>query len=110
MPTIPRSSRPTCPACGFPVFNRRCARCEKCQAELPPSIAYTPAEIATLLQQDRVEDDKRERRMAKARAERARRGAGSVTGGVVGSEGSKSDNLLDAIDLGFDLGDIGGGD
>lgn len=52
---------PTCPACGFRVFNRRYPKCESCGAELPESIVYSPVERQTLLRADE------ERALEKAR-------------------------------------------
>jgi hypothetical protein len=52
---------PTCPDCGFRVFNRRYPKCESCGAVLPESIVYTPVERQTLLRADE------ERALEKAR-------------------------------------------
>ena len=41
--------QPTCPACGFRVFNRRYPKCESCGIELPESIAYTATERSALV-------------------------------------------------------------
>lgn len=59
------STAPSCPACGFRVFNRRYPKCESCGATLPDSIAYTPVERHAL----QVADDERQR--AHDRLERA---------------------------------------
>lgn len=101
MPTNARSTRPTCPACGFAVFNRRCATCEKCHAALPASIAYTASEIAGLQKKEQVEEEARARRSAKGRAAAAQRAVGS-----------RSPGLVDAVGLGLDIADTldGGGD
>ena len=104
MPTTVRSTRPICPACGFPVYNRRCAKCEKCQAALPPSVAYTSEEIASMRQKERVEEDERARRSAKARSERAQRTA--RTRGLGLETGSSPVNLSDVLDASIDLSDI----
>jgi hypothetical protein len=64
---------PTCPACGFRVFNRRYPKCESCGAELPESIVYSAVERYTLL----VADE--ERALEKARNDRP------VVDGVPGS-------------------------
>jgi uncharacterized Zn finger protein len=61
---------PTCPACGFRVFNRRYPKCESCGAALPESIVYSAVERHTLL----VADE--ERALDKARSEK--HGADSV--------------------------------
>lgn len=58
------SAAPTCPACGFRVFNRRYPKCESCGAVLPESIAYTEVERHALLAADearQLENDRLER-------------------------------------------------
>jgi hypothetical protein len=104
MPTITRSLRPTCPACGFAVFNRRYPKCEKCKAELPASIVYTSTEIAGMREKERADDDERARRRAEARADRARRAAGAAFAGVVGdgivSAPVGPTDIIDLSDLG----------
>jgi len=57
-------SRFRCPACNFPVFNRRVARCESCAAELPASLLFTTPQLAVV--------DAEHARNEKARAELAR--------------------------------------
>jgi hypothetical protein len=55
---------PSCPACGFTVFNRRYPKCESCGAVLPESIVYTPVELHALLVADeerKLEHDRHER-------------------------------------------------
>jgi len=96
MADIVRSLRPTCPACGFAVFNRRCATCEKCGIELPSSIAYTKAELVALQARDRLDEATRERRIQKARAERNRRALGPF----------RDSPVVDAIDGALDLSDL----
>jgi len=59
------STAPTCPACGFRVFNRRYPKCESCGTVLPESIVYTAVETHTL----QVADE--ERQLAHDRLERA---------------------------------------
>ena len=61
---------PTCPACGFRVYNRLYPKCESCGAALPESIVYSAVERHTLL----VADE--ERVLDKARNEK--HGADSV--------------------------------
>jgi hypothetical protein len=58
------AAAPTCPECGFRVFNRRYPKCESCGATLPESIVYSPVERHTLL----VADEKRA--LEKARNEK----------------------------------------
>jgi len=41
-------SKYRCPACGFPIFNRRVARCESCAADLPPELLLSAEEVARL--------------------------------------------------------------
>ena len=38
------SSTPTCPECGFRIYNRRFPNCESCGAALPETLVYSPAE------------------------------------------------------------------
>lgn len=59
------SATPTCPDCGFRIYNRRYPNCESCGAVLPESIAYSPVERHALL----VADE--ERALEKARNERS---------------------------------------
>jgi hypothetical protein len=47
-PPIPRAHGFRCPACGFSVYNRRLANCEKCHAPLPPGLRFTDEQIATM--------------------------------------------------------------
>jgi predicted RNA-binding Zn-ribbon protein involved in translation (DUF1610 family) len=58
------ATSPTCPACGFRVFNRRYPKCESCGAELPDSIAYTAVERSALIaaedQQARTKADEQD--------------------------------------------------
>lgn len=56
---------PTCPACGFIVFNRRYPKCESCGATLPETLVYTAAERHALITADE------ERQREKDRLERA---------------------------------------
>ncbi|MET0936012.1 MAG: hypothetical protein ABWX83_08480 [Luteibacter sp.] len=92
-----RSSRPSCPACRFPVFNRRCAKCEKCGAVLPDTIAYTAQEIAALRAVEQREEEQRERRRAKAQELRASRARRFVDSGARGS------TIVDVLEGGLDL-------
>ena len=46
------STPPSCPNCGFAVFNRRYPRCESCGVDLPETLVYTPAERRALLAAD----------------------------------------------------------
>jgi hypothetical protein len=43
------AAAPTCPACGFRVFNRRYPKCESCGAELQEPIVYSAVERHSLL-------------------------------------------------------------
>lgn len=88
-----RPSRFRCPACSFPVFNRRVARCESCAAELPASLLFTTPQLAIL--------DAEHARNEKARADLAR--------------GARPRRSTDGSDIDFnfgdaDAGDAGGGD
>jgi hypothetical protein len=67
------SAAPTCPECGFRVFNRRYPKCESCGAVLPDSIVYSAVERYTLQVQDE------ERALEKARNDKP------VVDGIPGS-------------------------
>jgi len=62
-----------CPACGFQIFNRRCAKCERCGALLPTELLLTAEQIAAL--------DADHERSRKARA-------GSGSSGSAGADGT----------------------
>ena len=55
------SGAPSCPECGFRIYNRRFPNCESCGAALPETLVYSPAERLVL----RQEED--ERSLEKAR-------------------------------------------
>lgn len=38
------SATPTCPECGFRIYNRRYPNCESCGARLPEALVYSPVE------------------------------------------------------------------
>ena len=103
MPPVVRAPRPTCPACGFAVFNRRVARCEKCAVALPASIAYTKAEIAALQAQERLDEEKRAKRRQKARDDQQRRALGPARTARSSPRVNGVDGALDLSDL-LDLG------
>jgi len=52
---------PTCPECGFRIYNRRFPNCESCGVALPETLVYSPVERFAL----KVEED--ERSLEKAR-------------------------------------------
>ena len=90
-----KGSRYRCPACNFPVFNRRVARCESCAAALPAGLLFTDAQIAGI--------DAEHARNEQMRAELAK--------------SSEQRRSSDGADFSFDLGsgdavgdDGGGGD
>lgn len=57
---------PTCPACGFRIFNRRFPKCERCGAALPEAIAYSAQELAALREKEGEEERQAQRRKAAA--------------------------------------------
>jgi len=59
--TLRHVDAPTCPACGFRVFNRRCPKCESCGAELPECLVYSSSERQALLAADEQQDLERAR-------------------------------------------------
>jgi hypothetical protein len=78
------SSAPTCPECGFRIYNRRFPSCESCGATLPESLVYSPVERFEL----QLEEE--ERSLAKAR--RAPTEEFSIT-----TPGSLDDGVLSAV-------------
>ena len=77
------SGAPTCPDCGFRIYNRRFPNCESCGAALPDTMVYSPAERFALLKEEE------ERSLEKARHSAAE--DFSIT-----SPGSLDDALLTA--------------
>jgi hypothetical protein len=55
------SATPTCPECGFRIYNRRFPSCEACGAALPESLVYSPVERfeLQLLEEERSLDKAR---------------------------------------------------
>jgi len=91
---------PSCPKCGFRVFNRRYPKCERCGAALPESIVYSAEELAALRERERKEELERQRERS---AEKWRTPA----------QGALGEWIVDAGMLGghfsADAGDGGGG-
>jgi len=54
-------SAPSCPECGFTIYNRRFPNCESCGAGLPETLGYSAAERFTL------QHEEEERSLEKAR-------------------------------------------
>lgn len=98
MATIARRARPTCPDCGFAVFNRRHPKCERCGAALPETIAYTAAEIDALRTQERADEDARALRKLAADARKARRDHMTAQGGMARDLADGLEPLVDWID------------
>jgi len=46
------SGTPTCPECGFRIYNRRFPNCESCGAALPESLVYSPVERFALQKEE----------------------------------------------------------
>jgi len=81
------TSTPTCPECGFRIYNRRFPSCESCGAALPDTLVYSAAERLALQQ----EEDRR----ALERAHRSSEEAFRIT-----TPGSLDDAVLTAaLDL-----------
>ena len=59
------SGTPTCPDCGFRIYNRRFPNCESCGAALPETLVYSAAERFALQKEDE------ERALERARHPRA---------------------------------------
>ncbi|MES2040140.1 MAG: hypothetical protein V4495_20175 [Pseudomonadota bacterium] len=80
-----------CPACGFPVFNRRYGKCEKCGIALPETIAMSRQELHGIRERERQEDES----AAEVKRKQARRSANQ-----------SGDNN----DYDFDVGNLDGAD
>ena len=52
---------PSCPECGFTIYNRRFPKCESCNAVLPETLVYSAAERFAL------QHEEEERSLEKAR-------------------------------------------
>lgn len=92
MATSPRTGRPngasrfTCPACRFPIFNRRVATCESCGAALPAELLFTAQQLK-VIDAEHQRNEQARKDLANA-AKKKRRG-------------------FDSGDLDFDFGDSG---
>lgn len=58
------SSTPTCPSCGFRIYNRRFPNCESCGTELPETLVYSPTERFALLKEEEERSLEKARRTA----------------------------------------------
>ena len=56
------SAAPTCPHCGFRVYNRRFPNCESCGAALPDTLVYSPLERFALQRAEEERSLERARR------------------------------------------------
>jgi len=56
------TSTPTCPECGFRIYNRRFPSCESCGAALPDTLVYSAAERFALQQEEEQRALERARR------------------------------------------------
>jgi len=50
-----------CPACGFRVFNRRCANCEACGKPLPEELLLSSEEVARRQSDERGAADRKKK-------------------------------------------------
>ena len=55
---------PSCPECGFTIYNRRFPNCESCKAVLPETLVYSAAERFTLQQEEEERSLEKARRSA----------------------------------------------
>lgn len=85
-----------CPACRFPIFNRRVASCESCAAALPAELLFTAQQLRAI---DAEHARNEQTRQDLANAAKKRR---SHDGGAVDFDASD--------DCGGDAGGDGGGD
>ena len=58
------SGAPTCPECGFRIYNRRFPNCESCGAALPETLVYSPVERFALQQEEEERSLEKARRSA----------------------------------------------
>ena len=56
------SSTPTCPECGFRIYNRRYPNCESCGATLPETLVYSAAQRFALQHEEEERALERDRR------------------------------------------------
>ena len=49
---------PTCPHCGFRIFNRRFPKCERCHMALPDTHVYSATERRAILHLEREEEER----------------------------------------------------
>ena len=82
MPSPTRAIRPTCPDCGFAIFNRRFPKCESCGAVLPVSIVYTADELEALRAKELEADKQHQANLARLKGKGAKSGGGGGDGGV----------------------------
>ncbi|MFZ6710283.1 hypothetical protein [Undibacterium sp. TC9W] len=80
-----------CPACGFAVFNRRYAKCEKCGISLPETIVMSRQELRDIRERERQEEEA----AAELKRKQARRSANQSG---------------DDYDYDFDVGNLTGAD
>ena len=77
-PGAPR--RFSCPACGFAVFNRRLAACERCGQALPQDMRYDGHDLDRIAREvrriDGLRDDLKREIDAEEERQRRRRGDG----------------------------------
>lgn len=96
-----RSPKLQCPHCGFAVFNRRYAKCERCNQDLPHGVAYSSEQIAGIRA--------REKAAALARNP-AGRSVSSGDGDVGGREVPDGSGASSDHGCSLDGGSCGGGD
>jgi predicted amidophosphoribosyltransferase len=58
------SAAPTCPECGFRIYNRRYPNCESCGAPLSESLVYSPVERFMLQLEEERQSLEKARRSA----------------------------------------------
>jgi uncharacterized membrane protein len=81
-----------CPACDFPIYNRRVKRCESCGAELPQALLYSERQIASIdaeFEKNKTQVDRMKRNMGVPGASGG--DGGGDWGGSCGGDGGGCD-------------------
>jgi uncharacterized membrane protein YgcG len=89
----------SCPACGFRVFNRRYAKCERCASDLPPALVYSEQERRALLEveKERLSLALKHRALHRsAKPSRRQRSSSSASASAVSTSAPTSDGATDA--------------
>jgi hypothetical protein len=100
----------SCPACGFPVFNRRYPKCERCKSDLPASMLYSEEERRALLETEsyRISSELKQPRPRQQLAKTCWwHWTSNASGSAVDTASSAGDGSISPVQDGFASG--GGG-